>query len=107
LGVGLAEILLRVILVMMPAYTLPSEADVRLNLPVLLFTLARRSCPHHLRVRAGVAATRPNLIETLRRPAARRWAGSPPRATRVRRGRVRAGPELSRGADSRSTASSS
>jgi putative ABC transport system permease protein len=39
LGVSLAWAFLRVILALMPAYTLPSEADVRLNIPVLLFTL--------------------------------------------------------------------
>ncbi len=39
IGVALAAGLLHVIMTMMPAYTLPSEADVRLNLPVLLFTL--------------------------------------------------------------------
>jgi putative ABC transport system permease protein len=40
LGIGLAWAMLRVIVVMMPPFTLPSEADVRLNLPVLFFTLA-------------------------------------------------------------------
>jgi len=40
LGVALAAGLLRVIMAMMPEYTLPSEADVQLNVPVLLFTLA-------------------------------------------------------------------
>jgi len=40
LGIGLAFAMLRVIVVMMPPFTLPSEADVRLNLPVLFFTLA-------------------------------------------------------------------
>jgi putative ABC transport system permease protein len=40
LGVVLAWSLLKVIMTAMPPYTLPSEADVRLNLPVLLFTLA-------------------------------------------------------------------
>lgn len=39
IGVALAAGFLHVIMAMMPAYTLPSEADVRLNLPVLLFTL--------------------------------------------------------------------
>jgi predicted permease len=39
IGVALAAGLLHVIMTMMPSYTLPSEADVRLNLPVLLFTL--------------------------------------------------------------------
>ena len=40
LGIGLAWAMLRVIVVMMPPFTLPSEADVHLNLPVLFFTLA-------------------------------------------------------------------
>ena len=40
LGVALAAGLLQVIMAMMPEYTLPSEADVQLNVPVLLFTLA-------------------------------------------------------------------
>jgi predicted permease len=40
LGVGLAWALLKVILALMPQYTLPSEADVTLNIPVLLFTMA-------------------------------------------------------------------
>ena len=40
LGVALAYALVRLIMGTMPEYTLPSEADVRLSLPVLLFTLA-------------------------------------------------------------------
>jgi putative ABC transport system permease protein len=40
LGVALAAGLLRVIMALLPPSTLPSEADVRLNVPVLLFTLA-------------------------------------------------------------------
>ncbi len=40
LGVALASILLKVIIATMPLYTLPSEADVRLSVPVLIFTLA-------------------------------------------------------------------
>lgn len=39
-GVVLAWGLLKMIMFMMPPFTLPSEADVRLNIPVLLFTLA-------------------------------------------------------------------
>ncbi len=39
-GVGLAWAMLKIVMAMMPAYTLPSEADVRLSLPVLAFTLA-------------------------------------------------------------------
>src|SRR5262249_37420086 len=40
LGTGLAVGLMKVIMTMMPAYTLPSEVDPRLSVPVLLFTLA-------------------------------------------------------------------
>ncbi|HEY7058161.1 MAG TPA: ABC transporter permease, partial [Vicinamibacterales bacterium] len=39
IGVALAWALLQIIIAMMPPYTLPSEADVRLNVPVMLFTL--------------------------------------------------------------------
>jgi predicted permease len=39
-GVALAAALLRVIMALMPPFTLPSEADVTLSVPVLLFTLA-------------------------------------------------------------------
>ena len=39
LGVGLAWAFLKAILALMPPFTLPSEADVTLNIPVLLFTL--------------------------------------------------------------------
>ena len=38
-GVALAWGLLKLIVYMMPPFTLPSEADVRLSVPVLLFTL--------------------------------------------------------------------
>jgi putative ABC transport system permease protein len=40
LGVGLAWVMLKVIVAMMPPFTLPSEADLRLNLPVLFFSFA-------------------------------------------------------------------
>jgi putative ABC transport system permease protein len=40
LGVALAWGFLKALLTLMPAYTLPSEADVTLNIPVLLFTMA-------------------------------------------------------------------
>jgi putative ABC transport system permease protein len=40
LGVALAWVLLKVIVAIMPPFTLPSEADFRLNLPVLFFSLA-------------------------------------------------------------------
>ncbi len=39
-GIGLAWLLLKIIIAMMPPFTLPTEADIRLNLPVLLFTVA-------------------------------------------------------------------
>jgi putative ABC transport system permease protein len=39
LGVGLAWGFLKAILALMPQYTLPSEAEVQLNIPVLLFTM--------------------------------------------------------------------
>jgi putative ABC transport system permease protein len=39
-GIGLSEAMLRAMMVAMPPFTLPSEADVRLSLPVLFFTLA-------------------------------------------------------------------
>jgi putative ABC transport system permease protein len=40
LGIALAWVLLKIILLMMPPFTLPYEANVRLNPPVLLFTVA-------------------------------------------------------------------
>jgi putative ABC transport system permease protein len=40
LGVALAAGLLQVVVALMPPYMLPTEANVRLNLPVLLLTLA-------------------------------------------------------------------
>jgi predicted permease len=39
-GIALALVMLKALVAMMPLYTLPSEADVRISLPVLLFTLA-------------------------------------------------------------------
>ena len=39
-GVGLSALMLKVLMIVMPPYTLPSEADVTLSVPVLLFTLA-------------------------------------------------------------------
>jgi predicted permease len=39
LGVALAWILLRAIVALLPPYSLPSEADLHINLPILLFTL--------------------------------------------------------------------
>jgi predicted permease len=40
LGVGLALMLLKVIVVLLPQFSIPTEADIRLNAPVLLVTLA-------------------------------------------------------------------
>lgn len=40
LGTGLGVAMIKGFLATMPQYTLPSEADVRLSLPVLLFTIA-------------------------------------------------------------------
>ena len=39
-GVGLSALMLKLLMIVMPPYTLPSEADVTLSVPVLLFTLA-------------------------------------------------------------------
>src|SRR5258708_18791860 len=39
LGIGLGWAIIRIMMAKMPPYTLPSEADVTLNIPVLLFTL--------------------------------------------------------------------
>jgi predicted permease len=40
LGIGLGAAMIRIMMAKMPPFTLPSEADVALNLPVLFFTLA-------------------------------------------------------------------
>lgn len=39
-GILLALLMLKALMTMMPPYTLPSEADVRISVPVLLFTFA-------------------------------------------------------------------
>jgi predicted permease len=66
-GVALAWALLKIIMTAMPAYTLPSEADVRLNVPVLLFTLLACTVSGIL---FGIApawqAARANVNETLK-----------------------------------------
>jgi predicted permease len=67
LGVMLAEVMLRGIMALMPPYTLPSEADVHINTPVLAFTLLAS-------VLSGMVfgcapawqATRASLVETLK-----------------------------------------
>jgi putative ABC transport system permease protein len=67
LGIALASVLLRGIIAMMPPFTLPSEADIRLDVPVLLFTLAATALSG---VIAGCVparqATRLNLNDTLK-----------------------------------------
>jgi putative ABC transport system permease protein len=40
LGIGLAAILLKVIVVLLPQFSIPTESDIRLNVPVLLFSLS-------------------------------------------------------------------
>ncbi|HEY2119896.1 MAG TPA: ADOP family duplicated permease [Candidatus Acidoferrum sp.] len=67
LGVGLAWGLLQVITALMPPYTLPSEADVRLNVPVLLFTIGATMFAGVLFGCApALQAVRLNLNETLK-----------------------------------------
>jgi putative ABC transport system permease protein len=67
LGVGLAWGLLQVITALMPPYTLPSEADVRLNVPVLLFTMGATMFAGVLFGCApALQAVRLNLNETLK-----------------------------------------
>jgi predicted permease len=67
IGVALAWTLLKIIMSAMPAFTLPSEADVRLNVPVLLFTLFACAVSGIL---FGIApawqAARANMNETLK-----------------------------------------
>jgi putative ABC transport system permease protein len=67
LGIGLAWALLQVIMAMIPQFTLPSEADVRLNIPVLLFTLGATMLAGVLFGCApALQAARLNLNETLK-----------------------------------------
>ncbi|HUE43259.1 MAG TPA: ABC transporter permease [Candidatus Sulfotelmatobacter sp.] len=40
LGIGLAAALLKLVVVLLPQFSVPTEADIRLNLPVLLFSVA-------------------------------------------------------------------
>ncbi len=66
-GIALAWGLLKLIIALLPPFTLPSEADFRLNLPVLLFTVAASMIAGVL---FGCApawqATRMNLNEVLK-----------------------------------------
>jgi putative ABC transport system permease protein len=67
LGVSLAWIFLKVIMALIPPYTLPSEAEVGLNGPVLLFTLATTMLSGVLFGCApALQAVRLNLNETLK-----------------------------------------
>jgi predicted permease len=67
LGVGLAWAFLQIIVALMPPFILPSEADVRLNLPVLLFTLGATMFAGVLFGCApALQAARLNLNETLK-----------------------------------------
>ena len=97
IGVGLAWVLLQAIVAAMPPYTLPSEADVRLNVPVMLFTLGiSMALRRPLRLRAGVAgdAREHERDPEGRRPLRRRRP--PPAAPRARRRGVRAGAHAAR-----------
>jgi putative ABC transport system permease protein len=67
LGIGLSWAFLQIILALMPPFTLPSEADVRLNIPVLLFTLGATMFAGILFGCApALQAVRLNLNETLK-----------------------------------------
>jgi predicted permease len=66
-GTGLAVALMKVIVSMMPAFTLPSEVDVRLSLPVLAFTVATAMLSGILFGCAPVVqALRQNVNDTLK-----------------------------------------
>ncbi len=83
LGVLLASGLLRAVMALMPAYTLPPEADVRLNLPVLLFTLAASLfCGIVFGCAPAWRATRANPTEALK-DAGRSLGGGRDRLRRV------------------------
>jgi putative ABC transport system permease protein len=67
LGVALAWGLLQVIVALIPPFALPSEADVRLNIPVLLFTLGATMLAGVLFGCApALQAVRLNLNDTLK-----------------------------------------
>ena len=67
LGIAFSWVLLKVILLLVPPNALPSEADVSLNIPVLLFTLA---CTLLAGILCGCAPAlqtwKTNLIDTLK-----------------------------------------
>jgi putative ABC transport system permease protein len=67
LGVAVAWALIQIIMAIMPPFTLPSEANVQLNLPVLLFTVAATLFTGLLFGCApGWLASRMNLNEALK-----------------------------------------
>ncbi len=67
IGVALAWVLLQAIVAAMPPYTLPSEADVRLNVPVMLFTLGiSLACGALFGCAPAWQAMRANTNETLK-----------------------------------------
>jgi len=83
LGVLLAGGLLWAVMALMPAYMLPPEADVRLNLPVLLFTLAASLfCAIVFGCAPAWRATRANPNEALK-DAGRSLGGGRDRLRRV------------------------
>jgi putative ABC transport system permease protein len=66
-GTGLAVLLMKLIVATMPTYTLPSEVDVRLSVPVLLFTVATAMLSGILFGCAPVVqALRQNVNDTLK-----------------------------------------
>ncbi|HEY7650041.1 MAG TPA: ABC transporter permease, partial [Methylomirabilota bacterium] len=66
-GTGLALALMKVIVSMMPAFTLPSEVDVRLSVPVLVFTVCTAMLSGILFGCAPVVqALRQNVNDTLK-----------------------------------------
>jgi len=67
IGVGLAWVFLQGIIATMPPFTLPSEADVRLNVPVMLFTLGISiACGVLFGCAPAFQAMRANTNETLK-----------------------------------------
>ena len=93
LGVGLSAIIVRVIVAIMPPDTLPYEADLTLNVPVLLFTIFV-SCLSGVLFGCAPAwqAARANVSDVLEgRRTFRRRSGAPSRPPGARGRRVRAG----------------
>jgi putative ABC transport system permease protein len=67
IGVALAWVFLQAIIATMPPFTLPSEADVRLNVPVMLFTLGISiACGVLFGCAPAFQAMRANTNETLK-----------------------------------------